>query len=131
MLKGLLFLNYFSSVTHVKMFREDNHYLNRILEKPQHVIMHLRKPMILRLLNPTNTYGTIHHCFEKMAFIRELLIPCTVLLIKIRPNKKISMFRVTGLKILGRVGTHFFNYFFSGKMYYFLHFEWRFAFQNA
>ena len=30
--------------------------------------------------------------------------------------KKISVFRVTGLKILGRVGTHiFFNYFFSGK----------------
>ena len=24
----------------------------------------------------------------------------------IRPNKKISVFRVTGLKILGRVGTH-------------------------
>ena len=31
----------------------------------------------------------------------------------LRPNKKISVFRVTGLKILGRVGTHFFfNYFF-------------------
>ena len=30
--------------------------------------------------------------------------------------KKISVFRVTGLKILGRVGTLiFFNYFFSGK----------------
>ena len=26
----------------------------------------------------------------------------------VRPNKKISVFRVTGLKILGRVGTHFF-----------------------
>ena len=25
---------------------------------------------------------------------------------ELRPNKKISMFRVTGLKILGRVGTH-------------------------
>ena len=24
----------------------------------------------------------------------------------IKPNKKISVFRVTGLKILGRVGTH-------------------------
>ena len=31
----------------------------------------------------------------------------------IRPNQKISMFRVTGPKILGRVGTHIFlNYFF-------------------
>ena len=28
----------------------------------------------------------------------------------IRPNKKISVFLVMGLKILGRVGTHFFNY---------------------
>ena len=26
----------------------------------------------------------------------------------IMPNKNISVFRVTGLKILGRVGTHFF-----------------------
>ena len=31
----------------------------------------------------------------------------------IRPNKKISVFQVTGLKILGRVGTHIF---FSGKI---------------
>ena len=31
----------------------------------------------------------------------------------IRPNKKISVFRVTGLKILGREGTYiFFNHFF-------------------
>ena len=30
----------------------------------------------------------------------------------VRPNKEISVFRVTGLKILGRVGTHIF---FSGK----------------
>ena len=28
----------------------------------------------------------------------------------LRPNKKISVFRVTGLKILGRVGTHFFTW---------------------
>ena len=42
----------------------------------------------------------------------------------VRPNIKISMFRVTGLKILGRVGTQFFfNYFFSGKKYNFMHFE--------
>ena len=27
---------------------------------------------------------------------------------KIRPNKKIRVFRVTGVKILGRVCTHFF-----------------------
>ena len=26
----------------------------------------------------------------------------------VRPNEKINMFRVTGLKILGRVGTHIF-----------------------
>ena len=50
-----------------------------------------------------------------------------------RPNeKKISVFRVTGLNILGRVGTHiFFKYFFSGKNILFMHFERHFAFQNA
>ena len=40
----------------------------------------------------------------------------------IRPNKKISVFRVTGLKILGRVGRHtllFFNIFFLEKNYNF------------
>ena len=30
----------------------------------------------------------------------------------VRPNKKLSVFRVTGLKILGRVDTYFFYYFF-------------------
>ena len=36
---------------------------------------------------------------------------------KLRPNKKICVFRVTDLKILGRVGMHiFFSYFFSGKI---------------
>ena len=36
----------------------------------------------------------------------------------VRPNKKISAFRVTGLKILGRVGTHFFlkHFFFWKKI---------------
>ena len=43
-----------------------------------------------------------------------------------RPNKKISVFRVTGLKILGRVGTHIFF-----LIYNFMHFEKHFAFQNA
>ena len=36
-------------------------------------------------------------------------------MVLIRPNKKISVFRVTGLKILGRVGTHILLLFFSGK----------------
>ena len=46
--------------------------------------------------------------------------------------KKIGVFRVTGLKILGRIGTHiFFNIFFSGFFFYFMHFERHFAFQNA
>ena len=51
----------------------------------------------------------------------------------LRPNKKIRVFRATGLKISGRVGAHipFFNYFFSGKKYNFMHFERHFAFQNA
>ena len=36
----------------------------------------------------------------------------------IRPNKKINVFWVTGLQILGRVGTHiFFYHFFFWKKY--------------
>ena len=49
------------------------------------------------------------------------------------PNKKISVFRVTGPKILGRVGAHiFFNYggFFFLEKNNFMHFERHFAFQN-
>ena len=34
---------------------------------------------------------------------------------RIRPNENICLLRVMGLKILGRVRTHIFNYFFSGK----------------
>ena len=63
------------------------------------------------------------------------VLSCHKYLIKfdyIKPNVKISVFRVTGLKILGRVGgTHFSNYFLSGKKYNFMHFERHFAFQNA
>ena len=33
---------------------------------------------------------------------------CVVMRCVIRPNKKISMFQVTDLKILGRVGKHIF-----------------------
>ena len=43
-----------------------------------------------------------------------------------------SVFRVIGLKNLGRVGTHIFLIvFFSGKKYNFMHFKRHFAFQNA
>ena len=47
----------------------------------------------------------------------------------IMPNKKISVFRVTGLKILGGLGTHIF--FFWKKKYNFMHFERHVAFQNV
>ena len=44
--------------------------------------------------------------------------------------KKISVFRVTGLKIFGRVGTHLFlNKFFFWKKYDFMFVERLFAFQ--
>ena len=49
----------------------------------------------------------------------------------VKPNKKITVFRVTGLKILGRVGTFFLLFYHSGKIYNFMYFERRFAFQNA
>ena len=45
----------------------------------------------------------------------------------VRPNKKISVFRVMGLKILGRVGTQIFFL----KTYNFMDHEKHFAFQNA
>ena len=50
--------------------------------------------------------------------------------VKLR-QKKLCVFGVTGLKILGRVGTHIFFYFFSGEKYNFMHSERHFAFQNA
>ena len=34
----------------------------------------------------------------------------------LRPNKKISVFRVTGLKILGKVGTHLYALLVSGEI---------------
>ena len=49
----------------------------------------------------------------------------------VRRNKKISVFWVTGVKILGRVGTHiFFKKENSGKNN-FMHFERHFAFQDV
>ena len=47
---------------------------------------------------------------------------------RLRPNKIISVFRVTCLKILGRVGAHIF---FLEKKNNFMHFERQNAFQNA
>ena len=48
-----------------------------------------------------------------------------------KQNNKISVFRVTGLNFLGRIGTYFLNIFFSGFFFNFMHFERHFAFQNA
>ena len=51
----------------------------------------------------------------------------------LRPNKKISVFQVTGLKILGRADIHTFfkSFFLSRKKYNFMHFERHIAFQKA
>ena len=52
--------------------------------------------------------------------------------LSVRPNKKIIVFQVMAVKILGRVGTQiFFSILFSGKKYNFMHFERQFAFQKA
>ena len=52
-----------------------------------------------------------------MIRVKLVLLYCVV-----SPNKKISVFQVTGLKILGRVGTHIFLiFFFFWKKYYFMH----------
>ena len=47
-----------------------------------------------------------------------------------RNKKKISVFRLTGLKILGRVGTYVFLIFFFLGKYDFMHFEKYFASKN-
>ena len=67
---------------------------------------------------------------------RELRRPCissiTFLTHSSLDQIKKTVFQVTGLKILGSVGTHlFFYYFFSGKIYNLMHFERHFAFQSA
>ena len=51
---------------------------------------------------------------------------------ELRPNKKISVFQVTRLKILGSVSTHIFVILFYAKnIYNFMHFERHLAFQNG
>ena len=63
----------------------------------------------------------IMHVYFSMTFQERLF----------RPNKKISVFRVTGLKILGRVDTHkILLIFFLEKKYNLMHFEKHIAFQN-
>ena len=52
-------------------------------------------------------------------------------ILRVRPIKKLSLFLVTGLNILGRVGTHIiFLIIFFWKKYNYMHFERHFAFQN-
>ena len=63
--------------------------------------------------------------------LKKNLIVIIFVFIYIRPNKKISVFRVTGLKIVGGVSTDFNFIFFFLKKYKFMHFERHFAFQNA
>ena len=53
-----------------------------------------------------------------------------ILLLLFRPHKTIIEFWVTDLNILGRVCKHIcFNYFYSGKIFNFMHFEKHFAFK--
>ena len=51
--------------------------------------------------------------------------------IPIRPNERISVFRVKGLKILGRVDTQTCLMIFFWNKYQYMHFERQNAFQNA
>ena len=62
-----------------------------------------------------------------------MLCPDKGVRLTVRPNKIISVFRVMGLTILGREGTHkFLNYFFAlKKLYNLMHFYRHFTFQNA
>ena len=65
------------------------------------------------------------HCTLGQGFIKLSALPSLHGRGIKRPNKQISVSRVMGLKILGRVGTHIF---FDWN---FMHFERHFAFQNA
>ena len=49
----------------------------------------------------------------RKAIIRDINKSIRMKMVIVRPNNNIRVFRVTGLKILGRVGTNIF--FFSGK----------------
>ena len=78
-------------------------------------------PDIIRYLPTTEVLFLTHYSFraEKnkkkkcLKYFRPLDKSVYIQQFLIRPNKKICVFRVKGLKILGRVGTHIFlNYFF-------------------
>ena len=71
----------------------------------------------------------IQHTSHFLALSCSFQMHVGLLKVRLRPYKKISMFQVTGLKILGRVGTHILCIF-SGKKYNFIHFERHFTFQN-
>ena len=73
----------------------------------------------------------LHLCYSNATKFKcnKVRFSCLETHIILGQMKKISVFRVTGLKILGRVGTHIF--FLLEKFYDFMHFERRFAFQNA
>ena len=62
----------------------------------------------------TRSEGSVNACKQKRVHTGKMYGICST--IQYYAIKKISVFRVTGLKSLGRVGTHiFFNYFFSRK----------------
>ena len=81
-------------------------------------IINMIKPLLTSVINvqfDTIEWGwfTIHFCEIQAAGYRlEFLYYIVFLLlniaVNIEPDKKISVFWVTGLKILGWVGTHFF-----------------------
>ena len=81
-------------------------------------------------------FNTKEITFDYALLYEAFYIRTCILLIKrqpslqLRPNKKISVFQVTGLKILGWVVTHIFFLFFCLE-YNFMHFEKHYTFQNT
>ena len=92
---------------------------------------HLRYFRAVKLYNRPScqSFGKIH-----LVLINQLNTKLVILLVSKNGGvcilassdeiEKISVFRVTGLKILGRVGTHiFFFFFFFWKKYYLMHYQ--------
>ena len=118
------------------MISKGHHTVPNIVDI-RHTVMPCQKNLLLRSMQWSLGHSAFSQNTAKRFFSPNFKINTPYHhdqpLIDVRPNKKISVFRVMGLKIFGRVGTHifFFNYFFSGKKNNLMHFESHFSFQNA
>ena len=81
----------------------------------------------LQVIKKTKRYGRMDGRTDRRMDNVKTVYPTTN---KVCGGYKKSVFGVTGLKILGRAGTHIFFILFLWKKYNFMHFERQTAFQN-